>query len=281
MLESVVTSLSSLLRIGIASNGISLLRSSGWPQRTHQILAEESIANGGTLTQVQLAALLEKLIQAANCDGLNTEFILADELVRLFMVTPPLNCSRLDDCRAAAHMRFQALYGEGAKDWYIEAEWDPQFPFLACAMPRALRADLLKITQTHHLTIKSLLPNFISTWNRWHRQLISDAWFGMVINKNMTLAIVDQGRLCGVRTAPLPDQAWSDPQWLPDYVSREALRMNVPAITTLQVSGSFPAHWIDNKVGPVNCIKLDGNQPAAVAEGQSVSLFLAQSGLKI
>jgi hypothetical protein len=213
------------------------------------------------------------------CEGLPAEIIVADEWVRMFMVTPPKNCSRIEDCRAAANMRFQSLYGEGVSDWHLEADWDPQYPFLACALPQPLRSALLQVATEHRLTLTSVLPHFIATWNRWHRQLTATSWFGMVHDNTLTLGIVDQQRLCGVRTVSMPDHAWNDPQWLPDYVQREALRLNVSTITSLQLGGAVPGQWATKTIGTLECTRLDGDAQTPSQASRSASLILAHSGL--
>jgi hypothetical protein len=281
MLKSLVASWSTSLRIGLSRNSITLLRLSGWPKRQSQILFDEELPNQDSLTPAQVAVHLSHLIKEASCEGLPVEVIVSDDWMRIFIVTPPINCSRIEDCRAAANMRFQFLYGESVGEWYIEADLNPQFPFLACAIPMSLRAVLLQVASEHRLTLKSILPHFIATWNHWQSQLDSISWFGMVYDNTLTLGIVDQQRLCGVRNVPLPNHAWSDPQWLSDYILRESLRLNVPAATTLQLCGTIQSQWASKKIGSLQCIRLDGDHQNTTLGGGSPSLILATSGLQI
>ena len=260
MLKSLMTTWGTSLRIGLSRNGITLLRLSGWPNSQSQILFDDALSDQDSLTPAQIAVQLSHLIKVAGCEGMPTEVIMSDEWVRIFIVTPPKNCSRIEDCRAAANMRFQSLYGEGVGEWFIEADLSPQFPFLACAMQKSLRTVLLQVASEHRLTLKSILPHFIASWNRWHRQLDSTSWFGMVHDNNLTLGIVDQKRLFGVRLVSLPNHAWSDPQWLPDHVLREALRLNVPAATSLQLCGAIQGQWTSKTIGSVHCMRLDGDR---------------------
>jgi hypothetical protein len=280
MLKSLMTSLSTSLRIGLSKNGITLLRLSGWRQREHQMLADDALSNEEILTPHQIAVQLGQFIKETNCDGLSAEVIVADEWVRMFIVTPPKNCSRIEDCRAAANMRFQSLYGEGVSEWYIEADWDPQHPFAACALPQSLRSALLQVATERRLTLTSILPHFIVSWNRWHRQLTSNSWFGIVNDNLLTLGIIDQGRLCSVRTVLLPEHAWEDTQWLPDYILLEGLRLNVSAATSLQLCGAIPGQWMTKAIGSLQCIRLDGDRQTPTQTGQSTSLVLAHSGLQ-
>jgi hypothetical protein len=278
MIKSFVSSLDTSLCIGLSKNGIALLRVSGWRQRQCQLLSDVALSEAA-MAPTQIAAELGKLIKETSCDGLPATVIVADEWVRVFVVTPPKNCSRIKDCHAAANMRFQTLYGEAASGWHIEADWDPQHPFLACALHQSLRSGLQQLAADHRLTLTSVLPHFIAVWNRWHRQLTLSNWFGMVHDNHLTLGIVDQQRLCGVRTTSLPEHAWIDQKWLPDYVLREALRLNVPATTSLQLCGEIPGQWTTHTFGPLHCTRLDGIHQTSSRAGLSASLILAGSGL--
>lgn len=280
MLKALATSWGTTLRIGLSKNGIALIRISGWPQRQSQILFDEALPNQDSLTPAKIAVQLSHLIKEANCVGLQTEVMVSDEWMRIFIVTPPKNCSRIEDCRAAVNMRFQSLYGEGVGEWFIEADLNPKLPFLACAMPKSLHSALLQVASEYRLTLISILPHFIATWNHWHRKLDSTSWFGIVHDTTLTLGIVDQKRLCGVRMVPLPSDPWSDPQWLPEHVLREALRLNVPAASSLQLCGAMPGEWTTKSFGSLHCLRLDGDKQAAARKGDSASLILANTGVQ-
>jgi hypothetical protein len=279
MLNSLLTSLSTSLRIGLSKNGITLLRLSGWRQRKQQMLADELLSTEDSLTPQRIAAQIGKLIKESGCEGLPVEVIVSEAWVRNFIVTPPKNCSRLEDCRAAANMRFQTLYGEGLGNWYVEADWDPQYPFLSCALPQTLRSVLLQVANEHHLTLTSIVPHFIASWNRWHSQIMSNSWFGLVHENNLTLGIVNAQRLCGVRTVSISEDTWNDPQWFSDHVLREALRLNVPATTSLQLCGEVPGQWTTKTFGTLHCMRLDSMLKTPSQTGQSTSLTLASLGL--
>jgi hypothetical protein len=279
MLKSLVSSLSTSLRIGISKNGMTLLRVSGWRQHQVELLADIVLLTEESKSPRHIASQLEKLIKKTNCEGLPTAVIIDDEWARFFMVTPPNNCSRIEDCRAATNMRFQSLYGEAITDWFIEADWDPQHPFLACALPQSLQSELLLVAANCRLTITSIIPHFIATWNHWHQNLPTTSWFGVVNEGQLTLGIVDQDRLCNVRTATLTDNIWDDPEWLPDYINREALRLNVPAINSLQLCGDIPGQWTTCTIGKLQCVRLDGDNHISSQAGKSASLILANIGL--
>jgi len=209
------------------------------------------------MSPTALATQLGTIIQEAKCEGLSASVMIADELVRIFVVVPPKNCGHIEDYRAAAEIRFETLYGESTNGWHIEADWHVQHPFIACAVPQSLSTALRQVATEQRLTLTTLLPHFIATWNRWHRQLISSSWFGFVHDQHITVGLIDQQRPCGVRTIPLPDNAWTDTQWLADHVNCEALCLNVAAPTSLQLCGDLPPQWASSTIGSLQCLRLD------------------------
>lgn len=169
-----------------------------------------------------LAAALSAALQGAECRRMRARVVLADELVRYFMVTPPQNAASLRDCRAAAQLRFQLLYGEPAAAWRIEADWDAREPFLACAMPAPLLDALHAAAAEHGLDLVETCPQFVTAWNRWHGQLPGDAWFGAAHDDGMTVGALHEGRLHAVRSL---DAA---PHAARDALAREALLLDLP-----------------------------------------------------
>ena len=167
------------LRIGLSSSGIALLRTSGWLRTRSDLLSNIDLQAEESALPELLAARLCQMLTDTHCSHLPTTIVLAHELVRLFIVTPPHNTSCLQDCQAAAEMRFQALYGEPAAAWQLEAAWDARQPFVVCAVPRALLAALQQLAATHRLTLIEVVPQFIAAWSRWRSALKSDAWFGL------------------------------------------------------------------------------------------------------
>jgi Tfp pilus assembly protein PilN len=253
---------SSSLHIELSMNSITLTHQHGWRQRKREVLGCVMLSPGDMSSSMQLTSKLGKLIKDANCNALRTSVTVADDLVRLFIVTPPRHCGHIDDCRAAADLRFQTLYGDAVHDWQIDADWDAQQPFLACALPRSLRSALLQVAAEYRLVLTRVIPQFIARWNEWHRRLPPTSWFGFIQDNHLTLGIIDQQRLAGVRILALPDNASNDVQWLSDHVSCEALRLNLPAPTSLQLCGDIAEQWIDQTTGTLRCFRLDANNPS-------------------
>ncbi|HEY8102394.1 MAG TPA: PilN domain-containing protein [Burkholderiaceae bacterium] len=262
----------SSLRIELSKNSMTLAHLYGWQHSKREVLSTTPLSTSDLSSPTQLASQLGKILQDAKCSALPTSVIVADELVRLFIATPPKHCSRIDDCRAAADLRFLTLYGEAVNDWQIEAEWDAQHPFLACALPRSLHTTLLQIATEHQLTLTRILPQFIATWNHWHRRLASTSWFGFIHGNHLTLSILDQQHLIGVRLVTLPDETANDAQWLSDYVNCEALRLNLPAPASLQLCGDIVQQWTNQTMGTLRCVRLDSSHPTLPQHRLPISL---------
>jgi hypothetical protein len=248
------------LRIGLTRTGIMLLQTSGLLRRQTALLASAALPEGARAEPERLGAQLQGMLVAARFSRLPTTIILSDDWVRFLMVAPPRNAGSLQDCRAAAEMRFLALYGESASGWQLEADWSARQAFLVCAIPRPL-IDVLKQTALQNrLPLVSITSQFIAAWNFWHRKLQTDAWFGVVHGDLLTLAAIDRKRLCAVRSISVPADAWAGKQWLPEHLSREALRLNLPAPSRIQLCGDLPGQWLTRTMGALACTRLDAGR---------------------
>jgi hypothetical protein len=230
------------LRLGVARGGLALVRTSRWGGAPAALLAEHALAAGAIDSADGVRAALAALLDGAGVAGWPVTIVLADDLVRLWQVTPPDNTTRLADLEAAAALRFQTLYGEPAAGWELSAAYDPVRPFLAAAMPRTLLAALARGAGEHGLKAVEIAPQFVAVLNRYRGAVQPGAWFGVVHDNVVTLGAGDGHAIAAVRAAALPQGA--DAGWLAAHVAREALRLNLPAPQRLQLWGSVPAGWL-------------------------------------
>lgn len=274
------------LRIGVSAQAVSLLRTSRWRGAAHTVLAEHSFAPSSDHLFDAIAQALRALLGELELGGWPVSFVLADDLVRLWQVTPPAGAARMADLEAAAALRFHALFGEAPSAWQISADWDTQKPFFAAALPRALLAELMLVAQEYQLSVVGIAPYFVTAWNRWRRDLKAGAWFGAVHDNTLTLAVIGAagqggGEVRAIRALPVP--AGADQHWLSQTLRREALLqgMDVPAL--LQVCGSAPAAWLRAPggaavpAGMTACIALDAGR--AAPPDASAVVQLATGGL--
>ena len=256
------------LRLGVARGALALVKTGRWGGAPVSLLAEHALAPGALDTPAGLGEALAAVLDGAGHAGWPLTVVLADELVRLWQVTPPQGSARLADLEAAAALRFQLLYGEPAAHWIVRAGWDPVRPFLAAAMPRALLGALEQGAAGHQLPIVEIVPQFVAVLNRCGGALKPGAWFGLVHDKVLTLGARDGGAIAAVRAAALPAAAGAE--WLAEHVAREALRLNLAAPERLQLWGSVPPAWL----GANGCSVLG----AVLQPGWSGAARLAASG---
>jgi hypothetical protein len=248
------------LRLGVASGGVALVQTSRWGAAS--LLGEQSFDSAAGM-QDALGTVLDGAYA-----GWPLTIVLADEMVRLWQVTPPQLSARLADLEAAAAQRFQLLYGEPVADWTLSAGWDPVRPFLAAALPRALLGALEQGAK--QLKVVEIVPQFVAVLNRWSGALKPGAWFGLVHDKVLTLGACDGGAIVAVRAAALPEGA--DGVWLAEHLAREALRLNLPAPERLQLCGSVPPALLG--ASTICCGQLGAGGPA----GWPAAALLAASG---
>lgn len=225
-----------VLRLGIAPGAVSLLAQPGRLGGARvDVLAEQPVPGpGGEFLGPALRALLAGQAVA----GRPVTVVLADELCRLWQVTPPPAAARLPDIEAAAALRFHALYGEGPAAWQIAADWHATEPFFAAAVPRALLALVESVAVESRLHVMQVVPHFVTAWNRWCRAIGPGAWFGQLHDGLLTMAAIDGRQLRAVRSLQVPPGA--DHYWLTQMMGREALLLGLEAPARVQLCGELP-----------------------------------------
>lgn len=240
------------LRLGLGANGLALVKTSrafgGAPlalsERPLDGIDPDAATATATLAADVAAALapgLRKLFAGLAPGGWPVSVVLADELVRLWHVTPPPGATRMGDLEAAAALRLQHLYGASGAEWKISADWDADAPFLAAAVPQVLLDALIAAAREHGFHLVEVCPQFVAAMNAWRRERRAGAWFGQVAGGVLSLAAYEGRTLAGLRSAPIPPGA--DRQWLDAHLAREALRLGVARPERLQLCGAAPAAW--------------------------------------
>jgi hypothetical protein len=247
------------LRITISRAKIDLHQEDGWLRKRRSLVAAPTLLADPTNAPERLAEQLHEALSRAGCSQRAAAIVLADDLVRLMMVTPPHNANRLQDCRAAAGFRFHNLYGQSLADWVLDADWDVQHPFLACAVPRSLLQAVHSVVQRHRFTVVETVPYFVHAWNRYRPALQTNAWIGVVSGGVLSLGAACGPRLCGVRVTGVPEAARQDTHWLSLQIHREALRLGFPQPTHVQLCGEVPDCWLGQAVGGITRTRLDGD----------------------
>jgi hypothetical protein len=268
------------LRIGVSGFAVSLLKVSRWFGPRAELLAEQPFSPegvGALHAHHAIGVALRELLAGQDVQGWPASFVLADELARLWQVTPPAQAARMADLEAAAALRFHGLYGEAAANWKIVADWDARQPFFAAAMPQPLLAMLEQAAAEHGLAVVEVQPHFVTAWNRWQGALKAGAWFGQVHDNLLTLAVLDGKRLNAIRALPVPRGA--DQYWLVQTLKREALLAGLEAPQLLQLCGQVPPPLAKPAAGAdqISCTVLGAALPGE--DKWSLASVLAAGGL--
>jgi hypothetical protein len=257
------------LRLGLGLDAIALVDARRWSNAPVEVLAEASLGSSGL---DQLAVSLRAMLGDADVAGRALTVIVSDELARLWQVSPPEGSARMADLEGAAALRFQALFGTAPVGWRISADWSVKRPFLAAGLPAALLALLEEIAFEYKLRLVEVAPQFVAAFNGVRAKLAADAWFGVLQAGVLTLGVqAVAGHLGAVRAVAVP--AGADGDWLARHVTREALRLDLPAPERLQLCGDAPSNW--QTQGKLACALFDAGRSGA---GWSAPVRLACSG---
>ncbi|MCG2586557.1 hypothetical protein [Massilia sp. TS11] len=243
------------LHLGLARDGLSLARTHRWGDPAFTLLAEQALAPGACEDAGALDAALAQLCAGHDLRGQRLRVVLADELVRLWSVTPPQGAARLADLEAACALRFQGLYGDSLAGWELAADWQADAPFLACALRASLGDSLARAARDSGALLTQVQPQLLAAWNRWCGKLDAAAWFALVQGDRLSLGISRARRLHAVRVLRVTPEASLD--WLAQQVAREALRLECAAPELLQVCGAAPAQWVDGSHATLRVQRLD------------------------
>ncbi len=274
------------LRIGVSGHAVSLLRVSRWRGEALTVLAEQALPPSAEHPFDAIAQALRALLGELELGGWPVSFVLAGDLTRMWQVAPPAGAARMADIEAAAALRFQTLYGEPPTAWQISADWQAHQPFFAAAVPRTLLAELQLVAQAYQLSVVAIEPHFVSAWNRWHGALHAHAWFALMHEHLLTLAVIASdadvsahGGHAGVRAIrALPVPPGADQHWLTQALSREALLHNLAVPAQLQACGPLPQAWTRPASDPalIECVALE--LPQGAAHRLSAAVLLARGG---
>jgi len=226
------------LRLGLAPDGLALVRTSIWPHERAQLLAQARFKENNVDAALREA---ERMLADHEREGWALRVVLSDELVRLWQVAPPPGAARMADLEAACALRYQALFGASPAGWQVRADWSATRPFLASAVPQALLVQLQQAAAGSGFRLVEVAPQFVAALNQHRSMRRPGAWFGVVHGGVLSVAAFDGALLAAVRTAPIPEGA--DRDWLEGHVAREALRVGLGRPERLQVCGPAPKAW--------------------------------------
>lgn len=236
------------LHIAVGASAISLVVARGGWRPSVKVLARQAWdlhSRGGDV----LPKVLNDLLVEAAPRQRSARVLLSDALVRTWLAEPPRNATRVQDCEAAAAMRFQAIFDESPQDWVLRSSPDASRPFLACALRRSLFDGLRQVLRARQLCLVSMEPELIALWNHWRRRLPPNAWFGICGEDSLVLGVVQGARLTSLRRQLLSASVQQDRGCLSQLLRREADRLNLAAPAGIALCGQPPPAWLANEEG--------------------------------
>lgn len=242
------------VQVDCSQSSVSIRYRDRFTRRTHQQSSVHRFDEHATISG--MTEVLRAMLDEMRCRRALTTVTLCDAWCRLFVVTPPANALHRRDCDAALSMRFHDLFGDAQDTWIIQADWQLDAPFLCAAMPRALHAALLEIGAQYQLRYTGITPQSIAAWNRWHKQVQKGDWFGVVCEDRLTVISTNIHQLSATFYQRLSQQNRHDDEWLIAYVSREALRRNLPLPARIVLCGDVPIVWMHPNNNSLPCVVL-------------------------
>ncbi len=186
------------------------------------------LAGGAPLDRAQVVALPAQraswpaqALHATGAAGAAFHAVLADSVVRYFVVTPPQGLQRFAELRDYAQMRVAELFGGDSALWRVSADWSASRPFLCCAAPADLLAPLEAYAGNK---LASAAPIFVRRCNAAAGQMRrTPGWFVCCVGGWVSAAYFEGGACHAVRSTALA-QHDSLGRWL----GQEALLANRP-----------------------------------------------------
>jgi hypothetical protein len=173
------------------------------------VAATELAVPAGTVGDIgPVFARLAGVLTEPTWHGAAARAVVADPWVRYGIV--PWPATRLDAAGRLTHARYLLgdTYGEDVADWAVTlANTPPGHSYVACAMPATLRSALEDTLAPARLTLVSLQPQLIVTFDAWrHRLPADDTWFVSVDDGSLSAVHLSNGAWDRVHMARLsPD----------------------------------------------------------------------------
>jgi hypothetical protein len=147
--------------------------------------------------------------------------VLADQLVRYALLPHNETLKTDEQWVALARHRFSVLHGPRADEWQVTlAATAPRGPRLACAVDKALLANLGDIFQKTGIKLGSVQPFLVTAFNSIRRRVGNGScWIVVEELGRLTLALIQRGAWVATRARR------SDGQWrkvLGEILEREA-----------------------------------------------------------
>jgi len=160
---------------------------------------------------------------ASSLGGMKGEaaVVLADQFVRYTLLPYNETLKTREQWLALATHRFNTLHGPRAAEWQITVtETAPMGARLACAVDRALVAELMEVFGKANMRLVSVQPFLVVAFNRIRKTVGNGScWIVVEEPGRLTLALIQRGMWIAIR-GRRADQGWR--HVLPEILERES-----------------------------------------------------------
>lgn len=243
--------------IGCSKSGVALVRRDRFGHHVGAPIERDWPV--GTAPAAMLRRQLHDALDEAGCAGARATLVLSDDWYRIGM--------------SSSASRMAGPPDSGADD-RVSQSGSGQ-PCLAAALPAALHGALLDTVARYRLRGVVPVAHSLAAWKRWHRDLKSGDWFGVVHDSSIMLLSRAGGKMQGLMQQSLQQVDMKNPGWLDARAAIEAAKLGVPVPRRIGLCGEVPEPWTVALPGGLACIPLrDKKLPAG-----SLSVALAQAGI--
>ena len=228
------------LRIGLEPDRAAFVRVR--TGRKRQAIAHETVSWALNPQAPDLKVLLAKFAEP-EFKTRDVHIVLADALVRYFVVERPSGIKNRSELIDVIAGRFEEQFGLPAADWTISADLAPGSRFhLACASPKTLIDALRSACMSSRARLRGITPYMVSEFNSHRRALPKrDFWFAATTADSASLCYRGKRDWRAARYHPL---GASPLDHLPIIAARDALREGLPEGASIQCTGvvAHPIH---------------------------------------
>lgn len=171
------------LYIGLEPDRLTLVRMSGRLSRLPKppILASAVLPLDESAAESTRSEALRKELGNPQWQGAESHLVLADRLIRYFLVKRPEGARNLEEVRLAAGLRYEDIFGVPADEWEIQLDLTPfASDYLGCALRKSFVADAVAACSEAKSPLVTLQPFAVSEFNRSGTQIgQQDGWFAV------------------------------------------------------------------------------------------------------
>ncbi len=181
--------------VGLSPQRLELARMSGW--WGSKLLASDGFlctpVPGAEPWRAACDVLTRQLADFGR-DKPAVRVVLSGCLVRWLVLPPRAELSRASEVTAYAAHRLGEVYGKPAEHWEVMVSMAPPGRSrLACAVDRALMAQLRRACEGSGARLASVAPYFSSAFDHWQHSIPAEAaWFGVVEPQYITLGLLQR-----------------------------------------------------------------------------------------